>query len=257
MTKIKLIHGFTQNNDCLLPFADLLQVVADAQVEIVEAPHHGNSPLKGGTLEQVGAEVGHLFRDDDCVFVGYSLGGRILLEALASGSLHRGDVIVFGAAIDEGSIEGRKARIAADLKLSQRVATIADPQEFREFLRTWLAAPLFNEISEDQAQLEARLSNTPQEIAKVLVELSTGLQVGLMDRLKQFLNPPKAAKNRLGYIYGSKDVKFKAVATSLKEEIDRVSVVEVAPCGHFTIGERPYESARAIVEVLRGWGYDY
>lgn len=259
--KIKLVHGFTQNRQALTPFCDLLQVIADAPVEIIEAPYHGDSLLTGKTLSEVGAEVGRAYRDDECVFVGYSLGGRILLEALSAGALGENDVIVFGAAISEGGVKQREARIEADRKLAERVASIESKEEFREFLVTWLNAPLFNGISHEQAQLEARLNNDPQKIARVLTELSTGHQFELMDRLKVVLQnrqeTTRTHRNRLGYVYGGHDIKFKGIASSLMQEIEVVSLIEIGSCGHFTIGERPYESAQAIVKILQGWGkYD-
>lgn len=256
--KIMLLHGFTQNRRALTPFCDLLQLIANVPVEIIEAPYHGDSPLTGKTLSEVGAEVGRAFHDDECVFVGYSLGGRILLEALSSGALGQSDLIVFGAAIDEGGVRQREVRIESDGKLAERVASIESKEEFREFLATWLNIPLFNGISHEQAQLEARLSNDPQKIARVLTELSTGYQVELMDRLKVMLVDPQETKrthrNRLGYIYGGDDPKFKGIASTLKQEIEVVSLFEIENCGHFTIGERPYESAQAIVKFLREWG---
>ena len=111
--KIKVVHGFTQNRMAFTPFCNLLEVVADTEVSIIEAPHHGDSPLRGGSLYDAGRHLEELYGDEDAVFVGYSLGGRILLEALSSGALSNSGVIVSGAAIDEGDLKARLARIEA------------------------------------------------------------------------------------------------------------------------------------------------
>ncbi|MDA8197703.1 MAG: alpha/beta fold hydrolase [Actinomycetota bacterium] len=255
--KIRLLHGFTQNRMALTPFCRLLEVVTGVEVSVVEVPYHGDSRLAGRSLREVSENLGELYGDHDCIFVGYSLGGRILLEALASRTLESDGVIVFGAALDEGGEEARQARIEADKRLAAKVGAIVGKDDFERFLIDWLKAPLFNGISRDQAQVNSRLTNEPKEIAKALRDLSTGFQEGLLERLKDVLSdrgvvnqPPKY---RLGYIYGANDVKFKGVARNLKDQIDTIQIEEIASCGHFTIGERPYESAIAISKIVQGW----
>ena len=236
---IVLVHGFAQTRMCWGPIADDLR--RDHTVVRVDAPGHGRSAevlagLRGG---------GRMIADQggEAVYLGYSMGGRYLLHlALGSPELVRGLVLVGATAGIDDPTE-RAVRAGADQATAQRLRDLG----LLEFLRHWVAQPMFAGVPAEHQFLLERMENTVDGLENSLLQAGTGNQDPTWDKLHRLDMPVLV-------VAGEHDDKYAALGQRMVESIGPNATLALVPgTGHAAHLEAP----EAFLGVLRGWLGEY
>ena len=233
MTRLVLLHGFTQSGSSWSPLRRLLP---EFETVAPDLPGHGVATDARRNLTQVA--------DDVCrgagagIYLGYSFGARVALHcALVRPRVPTGLVLVSGTAGIDDSAE-RAARRAADEALADRICEIG----VDAFLDEWLALPLFSALDESTADRASRSSNTAEGLADSLRFCGTGTQEPLWNRLSEIDVPVLV-------VAGADDGKFRRLAERLASGIHGSTLAIVDGCGHSV----PFENPGAIAELVRNW----
>jgi 2-succinyl-6-hydroxy-2,4-cyclohexadiene-1-carboxylate synthase len=227
-----LVHGFAQNRNCWPEV--VARLALDHQVVRVDAPGHGRSAgiaADPWTAADLVAEAG-----GRATYVGYSMGGRLVLHAAIAhpGLVHRAVVIGATGGIEDPS--ARQDRRRQDEELARRLE--ADGVE--AFLGPWLAQPLFAELPEPMRFWDERLTNTAAGLASSLRLAGTGAQEPLWGRLAGVEAPTLV-------MAGADDAKFSAEARRLVDAIGANAEMAVIPgAGHSPHLERPDDWLAAL-----------
>ena len=233
--RLVLVHGFHQNRNCWGPVAAAL--ARDHEVVRLDAPGHGGSGAV--TADAVGTARLLVEAGGTATYVGYSMGGRLVLHAALACPREVRRMVLIGATAGIDDQTARRARTGRDEELARRIE--ADGVE--AFTDAWLAQPLFAGLSEAMRFRDERLANTPQGLAATLRLSGTGAQQPLWDRIG-IIDAPALL------IAGEDDVKFSAEAERLAGAIGPNAEVALIPgAGHSPHLERP----AAVLRVLRPW----
>ncbi|MBW3614867.1 MAG: alpha/beta fold hydrolase [Actinobacteria bacterium] len=236
--RVVLVHGFTQTRRSWDALVEPL--AANHQVLAVDAPGHGLSSQYQVGLWEAARLLGEA--GNEASYVGYSMGGRLVLHlALAAPYLVRRVVLVGTTA---GIADGREraARLAAD----EVLAAGLEKDGLESFLRRWLAHPMFATLAPEAAGMEARRENTVEALAAALRLLGTGAQEPLWDRLGSLYMPALL-------VVGERDDKFSSLAERLAGSWGGpAEVVVVAGAGHAVHLEQPEAFLEAVLPFLDG-----
>ncbi len=246
--RILFLHGFLGRGD------DWNEVVAALEPRFrcltLDLPGHGGTVVEGG-LEEYGMESSARAVADllerlnyaPCLLVGYSMGGRLALYLAAEypDLFHR--VLVESATPGLESEEERASRRAHDEALAQAL----ENGTLEEFLQRWFDQPLFESLHNDPARFEEllrrRLENNPEELAKSLRAMGTGVQPPLWDRLPHIRVPIIAIAGRF-------DAKYCAIAQRMQMRCPACRVHILSGCGHNVHFENPAGYTRALRALL-------
>ncbi len=234
-----LSHGFTQNARCWGRFGERL--AEHRTVIAVDAPGHGRSEHDKADLDEAARLLGEA--GGPGIHIGYSMGGRVALHlALARPELVRGLVLIGATAgIDEA--EGRADRRRADAALADRLMD----EGLGQFLDRWLAGPLFADLTDEQAGLDARLTNRAEGLAASLRNCGTGTQEPLWSRLAELTMP-------VMIVVGDRDPKFTAIGQRLLAALTGSAATLCSlPAGHAVHLEQPDVTAEAIIDTINRW----
>ncbi|MEO1062376.1 MAG: alpha/beta fold hydrolase [Actinomycetota bacterium] len=232
--RIALLHGFTQTRRCWNGLDELL--AERHEVVRVDLPGHGDAdPLArplGDTVDALADEVG------SAVWVGYSMGGRHLLQLAADRPEVIDGAVLIGATAGIDDADARAERHRLDCERASRI--IAEGVE--AFLDAWLAMPMFATVPPSAAHLEERRHNTVEGLATSLVLAGTGNQEPLWDRLRS--TAPAV------FVVGELDARFHELAERLDAAWPGPSRVEsISGCGHAAHLEAP-EAVADVVHAL-------
>jgi 2-succinyl-6-hydroxy-2,4-cyclohexadiene-1-carboxylate synthase len=157
--------------------------------------------------------------------VGYSLGGRIALRhALAHPE--RVSALVLESASPGISDEAeRRARAAVDTLRANTIRRDGLPS----FLTTWYQQPLFASLAAQpellKSHIATRLTNHPEWCAKVLEEMSPGVEPPLWDSLTRL-------QVRTLLIGGGEDLRYTELLRTMVAQIPGAKLVIVPGAGH-------------------------
>jgi 2-succinyl-6-hydroxy-2,4-cyclohexadiene-1-carboxylate synthase len=232
---IVLVHGFSQTRNCWGPIAEDLR--RDHTVVRVDAPGHGMSGeimagLRGGA-RMIADQGGR------ATYLGYSMGGRYLLHlALANPELVDGLVLI-GATAGIEDPDERRARADADRAMAERVRELG----LLEFVRWWVANPMFAGVPAERQYLMERMENTVEGLESSLLQAGTGTQDPTWDRLHRLDMPVLV-------MAGARDDKYADLARRMVSAIgDNASLALVPGAGHAAHLEQP----DAFLGLVRGW----
>lgn len=229
--RLVLVHGFSQNRDCWGRFGELLAI--DHQTLLVDAPGHGESAHDAADLVEAGDLIGEV---GGCgTYVGYSMGGRMVLHTALSRPDLVERLVLIGATAGIADLGERAARRRLD---EQRAGQLLE-QGLAAFLDDWLALPLFSGLTDEQHQRAARLRNRPGGLASSLRRCGTGAQEPLWDRLGELSMP-------VALVVGERDERFRAIAEAMADRMPRADVEVVAGAGHAAHLEAPEAAARLV-----------
>ncbi len=240
---IALVHGFTQTK---ASWARLLPILArccppPTRFVTVDLPGHGASAAVGvedlaGAAALLGESVGR------ASYVGYSLGGRTCLTLALERPELVERLVLIGATAGIEDEQERAKRRAQDDGLAAQIDAGGDGQ-VEEFLRRWIAGPLFARLSPEQADLEAR-SRDAGGLAASLRSCGTGTQPPSWDRLSQLDMPVLVCA-------GAEDLRFSALARRLATAIGPNARTAIVPgAGHAACFERPEAFAHALAQFF-------
>lgn len=193
----------------------------------IDLPGHGRTSFNSDyTMRNTASAIVTLLDDLEIAqthLIGYSMGGRLALY-LALNFPNR-----FPKAILESASPGLKteaeqlARIEHDRQLAARLEA-----DFPRFLQDWYEQPLFESLKQHstfQTMIAKRSRNNPSELAKSLLQMSTGMQPNLWQKLEQHQNP-------LLLIVGECDRKFVAINQEMSTLCKTVRLAIVPDAGH-------------------------
>lgn len=241
---VVLLHGFTQNSRCWGSFAGALDIDGRRLVA-VDLPGHGGSSAQRAGLFDAAQMVADTCGPAD--YVGYSLGGRVLLHlAVLRPDVVRRAVLVGATAGIEDENE-RRARVMADEVIARQLDLAGgDKTALYDFLRRWLAGPLFRDLSEQAACIEERLRNDSAGLASSLRLCGTGVQEPLWNRLSGLSMP-------VLLLAGENDERFSTLAHRMAGSIGpNAKVALVHGAGHACHLEKPVETAEMIESFWAG-----
>jgi 2-succinyl-6-hydroxy-2,4-cyclohexadiene-1-carboxylate synthase len=237
--RLVLAHGFTQTGRVWGSMDS--DLAGDHQVVTVDLPGHGGSAgvrssLVDGAL-QLAAAGGR------ATYVGYSMGARFCLHvALACPEAVESLILISGTAgIDDPG--DRRQRRMADGALADRLDP-PDPTQRAEpvdqFLRRWMANPMFDGIGPEADGWEERRVNTGPGMASSLRLAGTGCQLPLWEKLGRLDMPVLV-------ITGGRDEKFTRLGRRLAGAVGNPAGVVVVPdAGHAPHLQQPAVVAAAI-----------
>jgi 2-succinyl-6-hydroxy-2,4-cyclohexadiene-1-carboxylate synthase len=233
--RIVLVHGFTQTQACWGPVA--ADLARDHEVVRVDAPGHGGSGDVRADLREGAALLAEA--GGPATYLGYSMGGRLLLHL----ALDRPDVVerlvVIGATAGIDDPAEREARRRADDALAGEV----ERDGVAAFVDRWLGQPLFAGLDESMQFRAERLTNTAAGLASSLRRAGTGTQTPLWDRLG-------AVEIPLLVVAGELDQKFTALGRRIVAAIGANAELAIVPAaGHTAHLEQP----AAFLTLLRRW----
>jgi 2-succinyl-6-hydroxy-2,4-cyclohexadiene-1-carboxylate synthase len=174
---------------------------------------------------------------DRFVLCGYSMGGRIALQA-ALAAPERIERLVLAATTAGIVTAGERAARRAD---DERLAEFADRATMRSFADRWMAQPLFAGTPLEAAKLwrQDLLRNDPRALAAVLRGVGTGSMTPMWDRLGELTMPA-------AILAGERDSKFVEIACRLAAALPNAELTIVPGAGHGLTREAPDAIARAI-----------
>lgn len=168
------------------------------------------------------------------VLVGYSLGGRLALHAMAIHPERWGGAVILSAHPGLECVEDRMARRISDEVWARKAREMAWP----EFLDAWNRQGAFSQapVSSGQRALEERRG----EIALAFETWSLGRQENLRSQLRRFHAP-------VLWITGEFDEKFTAIASGMQDIFPHFEHHTLPGLGHRVLGKN---SARVILKWL-------
>ena len=240
-TPVALLHGFTQNARAWGTFCEVLS--ATHAVRAVDLPGHGGSTEIRADLWQ----TGDLVADGcgQCDYIGYSLGGRVLLHTAIRRPEVVGRAVLIGATAGIEDQGEREARIAADELIATELDDAGDDSgALGAFLSRWLAGPLFCDLTDEAAQTGARMENRASGLASSLRLCGAGTQEPLWQRVGDLAMPVLV-------IAGERDARFTILGEKLAQAIGSNARFAVVPgANHACQLERPEETAAIVEDFL-------
>ncbi len=236
-----LLHGFLGRGADFEPILSRLR----ERALIVDLPGHGETRFSGKfTMSNTARAIVNLLDElqiGQANLVGYSMGGRLALY------LALNDPTRFPkAAIESGSPglktqQERTDRIQRDRELANRLET-----DFDQFLIDWYNQPLFRSFKAHpkfEQMLKARSRNHPDELARSLREMGTGMQPNLWEKLKSHRNP-------LLLMVGECDRKFVEINQEIASLCETAELVIAPDAGHNIHFEKPEWYVNRIKDFL-------
>ncbi len=236
---VTLLHGFAQNRSCLGPLAEMLG--STSHLVLPDAPGHGGSAAHADADVPRGAQL-LVATGRTGAYVGYSMGGRLCLQAAVDHPDAVRALVLIGATPGIEDPRERRERHTHDVALADRLEHVG----LDEFLAEWLDLPMFVGLP-DWARFDVeRRTNSAAGLAASLRNAGTGAMAPLWDRLGGVSIP-------VLWLTGSDDDRYGDIA---RRAVDRIGacaqhrVVEGA--GHAAHLERPELVGELISAFIAG-----
>jgi 2-succinyl-6-hydroxy-2,4-cyclohexadiene-1-carboxylate synthase len=237
------LHGFMGDGRVWLSTMNQLQDTVYSVA--LDLPGHGNTEadlahLEFGNLAEAVAAFVYDHFDRPAVLVGYSLGGRVALQAaLNHPDRFRGLVLESSSAGIENE-EERRLRLEQDETTAARLCAT----DMTTFLTEWYQQPLFSSLSPETVAgiIDRKAHNDPTRLAQVVVRLSPGRQPSLWDRVSAWNKPALI-------IAGELDEKYRTQATRLAGQMKKSSLHIIPGAGHIV----HLENNAGFVAVLKSF----
>lgn len=186
-------------------------------------PGHGNASLDLESFEKT--------IPDSATLVGYSLGGRLAMDYAKK---YPGKVKqLFILSASPGLEKDREKR----LKWDQEWINLLQNEGIERFLEKWYAQDIFSCFSFTDEIKKRRMKHNPDNLIEVFKRFSPAKMENLWPHLKDFSCP-------LLYLFGENDIKYRSIATRLKETFE---CLEIPKASHPIHLEAPKEVANQIM----------
>ncbi len=240
--RLVLLHGFTQNAECWGPIVD--DLARDFTVVSVDAPGHGDSFHDAADLWEAGRLVGEAGGAGH--YVGYSMGGRMALHLTAQMPELVKSLTLIGVTAGLDTDDERSTRRRDDASLAAKIDEIG----LEAFLEWWIALPLFDGVSAEQACLAQRLENRADGLRASLLACGTGRQEPLWPLLHRLRVP-------VHVVVGERDTKFAAIGQRLVESFGpSASMTTIRDAGHAAHLQMPSEFTADLRSFIDSIGAD-
>jgi 2-succinyl-6-hydroxy-2,4-cyclohexadiene-1-carboxylate synthase len=203
-----------------------------------DAPGHGDAAMLPFNCSEAAEAVNNIA--GDATYVGYSLGGRIMLHAALLFPEEVERLVLISASPGIQDPTEREARIAADSTLAERIGSLG----VEAFVDDWMSMPMFAGLDSSNNQRAERLTNTADGLIRSLKLCGTGAQESFWSRLGELKMP-------VLLIVGESDQKFVDLNHEMKNAIGSNAQLEIVPgVGHSVPLEDPECVARLIAEFV-------
>jgi 2-succinyl-6-hydroxy-2,4-cyclohexadiene-1-carboxylate synthase len=234
--RVALLHGFTQTKSAWDPVIALLG--NDFHTISFDAPGHGDAAMLPFNCSEAAEAINNIA--GEATYVGYSLGGRIMLHAALLFPEEVERLVLISASPGIQDPTEREARIAADSTLAERIGSLG----VEAFVDDWMSMPMFAGLDSSNNQRAARLTNTADGLIRSLKLCGTGAQESFWSRLGELKMP-------VLLIVGESDQKFVDLNQEMKNAIGSNAQLEIVPgVGHSVPLEDPECVARLIAEFV-------
>ena len=228
------VHGFAQTSRCMGPFGDLL-VESDGLLA-VDAPGHGRSVEHSEASIAQGAEL-LCATAGRTQYIGYSMGGRISLQAAITHPELVSSLVLIGAT---AGIEDQQ-ELAQRREWDHQQAELLEQVGLDAFLQSWLDQSLFVGLPEGARFETERKTNTVEGLAASLRSAGTSSMTPLWDRLHLIQCPVLV-------LTGERDTRYCEVAERLVAGIGSAATHKIiAGAGHAAHLEQPEATAAAVL----------
>lgn len=233
--RVVFCHGFTQTSVSWKPLAARF-ATGGYEAVVVDLPGHGASAGMRADLRR-GADllVRMLGRAS---YVGYSMGGRLVLQAALIYPHDVRRLAMIGATPGIADETERVRRIHHDDQLARRLRDVG----VSAFVDEWTAQPLFGGLQLGSDDLEARRANTVEGLSSSLRLAGAGALVSAWSRLPELTMPTLV-------VAGERDVKFVDIGRQIARAVPHGRFVSIADAGHAAHLQRPDE----VSDALRSW----
>lgn len=175
------------------------------------------------------------------VAVGYSMGGRLAIQAAVRSPRAFSGLVLVGATPGIEDERRRRSRRASDDSLAEWMTT----QSIDSIVAHWELQPAFAGQSPEliRAQRAGRLAHDPRVLAAQLRATGQGVVEPVWDRLEELTLPVLA-------IAGERDEKYADIAFRMATALPNARAAIVAGAGHAAHLEQPDAVAALLAEFL-------
>lgn len=181
------------------------------------------------------------FAEGPRVLIGYSLGGRLALQALAKDPSLYDAVILLSANPGLTREKERFDRRQNDKAWAQKFSELP----WQQVLSEWNAQPVFKDSVHEPIRSESDFERS--QLASALTEWSLANQQDLREVI---------AKNseKILWLSGDRDIKFQSIAMELKRLAPGLQTEIVPKASHRVIFDNPAETAAMMIRFLLAKG---
>ena len=176
--------------------------------------------------------------------IGYSMGARVALYAATKHPERFKALVLEGVNPGLQDDHQRDKRLALDHQRAREIEKVG----ISRYIEIWYEADLFRTLKRHPERLNmikaVRKNNNTAWMAKVLRELSVGMQPSLWDKLEK-LNMPVLL------ISGELDYKYKKIVYRIKDYIKDSQVHLIPDAGHNTHLEAPEQFRKTMTYFLK------
>lgn len=244
---IIFLHGFTGSSKDFSTIPDYL--IKNYRCLVPDLPGHGKTQIEDETIFTASGQVSTLekwlksLERNRFHLYGYSMGGRLALQFAVKNPRWLQSLILVSTTAGINEESERLLRAKADEQIAQQILDL----EPVNFLYTWLAQPLFREITnkgEDfvTKEVQRRLPIQTLGLASNLKYFSSGVMPPVWQQLVSIEIPTLV-------LAGSKDQKYLTLASQLTTLIPK-AILKVLPTGHSPLVESPDLLWKDVVEFF-------
>ena len=261
LAPVVFVHGFAQRAESWDAVAREVAVRTGRAAAAIDLVGHGGAdrpddPQAYGLAAQGRAVVAFARELNDAagkgvpVLVGYSMGGRVALAALAADPRAFSAVVLESAGIGPVDEAERAALAERNAQWAARVrAEGADV-----FMEWWADLPLFASQRSLPAAVRgalraSRVANDAEALACTFEHAGAHAMPPAHEAI-DLLNRFAAAGARVAYFAGALDEKYAAVAHRIAADVPHATVRIIDAAGHNTHLERPHAFARALLGIV-------
>ena len=232
--RIWCLHGSLQTASVWKPIGNAIESeFGSVQVEAVNL-YENEYESFGDWREQFYEKVEEQTKGEPSLLLGYSMGGRLAMNALVNNPAMWSGVIAVGA--DPGLIsdDARSKQLQKDLEWARRFRT----EDIQELLVEWDELPVFcgrsNCASREISELDS------EKISRFFDVFSKARQGNMLPMLRKLKTPP------LLYISGCDDIKYTKIGQDLAAHCMPVRHQIIPNAGHRV----PWESQDAFISEV-------
>lgn len=179
-------------------------------------------------------------KDRSNILVGYSMGGRMSMQAIVdSGDLWSAAILI---SADPGTSDSRvrNDQLARDRLWARKLAL----SSVGEVIQEWDELEVFGGVANSAPRVVGDLKS--EEVARVMVAFSKGNQQPLFDALI-YANIP------IHYVSGANDARYKAIGERLSEMSPLIYHSSIDGAGHRVPWEARALFTEELIRILRGY----
>ncbi|AHI56187.1 2-succinyl-6-hydroxy-2,4-cyclohexadiene-1-carboxylate synthase [Listeria ivanovii] len=233
-----MLHGFTGTNETYKHIISNLKAAYD-----IVAPDllgHGKTvspkPLERYSMEQICQDLAEILRQlevQQCILLGYSMGGRVATSFAAKYPEKVQGLILVNSSPGIEQASDRESRMLADNRLADSI----EQEGIQAFVKYWEELPLFASQQKLPVEIQTeirdeRLSQKPFGLAMSLRGMGTGKQDAYWVDLANFTFP-------VLLITAEFDKKFQSIADEMLKYLPNATQITIKQAGHAVYLEQP------------------